>query len=177
MQHHKRCAQVIHRLGWRKALPLGPMPRPPLPAALIPGSEQSVKPSRTRGSRHWGISAFALSCRRRGRRLGLGLQARKGCMDGGSIEPVGVVVAEPFGDLGMVGIFGIVPYLQDVIKAGHAAPIFRRAVALAVSIRRGPPCLGRSRALLSVLLRVCFGAVGGSGDGIFGAGAAQAVER
>ena len=46
-----------------------------------------------------------------------------------------------------------------------------------VSIRRGPPCLGRQRALLSVLLRVCFGAVGGSGDGIFGARAAASVER
>ena len=46
-----------------------------------------------------------------------------------------------------------------------------------VSIRRGPPCLGRSRALLSVLLRVCFGAVGGSGDGVFGSRAAQAVDR
>lgn len=46
-----------------------------------------------------------------------------------------------------------------------------------VSIRRGPPCLGRQRALLSVLLRVCLGAIGGSGDGIFGAGAASAMER
>jgi len=53
----------------------------------------------------------------------------------------------------------------------------RTKAAMIVSIRRGPPCLGRQRALLSVLLRVCLGAVVGSGDGIFGAGAASAVER
>ena len=62
-------------------------------------------------------------------------------------------------------------------KVLHGEVRFRVREIIKVSIRRGPPCVVRQRALLSVLLRVCFGAVDGSGDGVFGAGAAPAVDR
>ena len=79
----------------------------------------------------------------------------------------------------MNGRFGVLLLARDGVSQLLSAvlPAIGEEVvnASAVFIRWRPPCPAGERALSSVLLRACLGAIHGSGDGVFGTGAAAAV--